>query len=213
MAIIVLTGGPCGGKSTTLQAIRDEMSDNPRVLCLGEVATSLLRQHRYDLTAERERIAFQEDIFERQMEAEEKLISPDRVLIVDRGILDGAVYWPGGVVQWSRYFGVSRNFCFSRYSTVIHFESLARGKNYELNDVRVEDRETAANLDQQTEKVWRGHRNRHIFLASQSVSAKIDMLKAHIHFALRKITGPVHGDLPAPFARKMIRLGLLPAPA
>jgi predicted ATPase len=213
MAIIVLTGGPCGGKSTVVNAIRREMGNNKRVVCMSEVATSLLNERQYDFTIESERVCFQEDVFNRQMEAEEMMIHPGRVLIVDRGLLDGSVYWPGGTDAWCKYFGVSRKFCYERYSEVIHLESLAIGAAYEQTSVRTEDRDGAAVLDGKIELVWRNHHKRYIFLAKQSIREKIDMLKSHINFALRTTTGFTSMGPSLDDFRQLIRQGLFPARA
>lgn len=213
MAIIVLTGGPCGGKSTVIEAIRKEMGHNKRVICMNEVATSLLKNRKYDFSEESERIAFQEDVFNRQMEAEEDMSHPGRVLVVDRGLLDGSVYWPEGVQDWCRYFGVSKKLCYDRYSKVIHLESLASGSAYKQTAVRTEDREGAASLDKKIEQVWRHHNNRHIFMALLGLREKIDIVKSHIRFALRRSSEILPERLTIGKLSTLIRQGLVPVSA
>ncbi|MES2963241.1 MAG: ATP-binding protein, partial [Bdellovibrionota bacterium] len=92
---IVLTGGPSGGKTTLAQALQKEFVS--RVVIAPEAASILFAggwPRRKDVVGVQHQ---QRAIYYTQREVESLLVSenPDRLLICDRGSLDGVAYWPG----------------------------------------------------------------------------------------------------------------------
>src|SRR5688572_13816852 len=90
---IVLTGGPGGGKTTAADLFRRELGE--AVVIVPESATILFaggfpRSDQVDAGR-----AVQTAIFhvQRNLEDVQSARYPDRVLLCDRGTIDGAAYW------------------------------------------------------------------------------------------------------------------------
>lgn len=168
---IVVTGGPCGGKTEVKAALLTRFGNE--IVAVPEVATLLLNAEDgfpmpgRDLPwSEAWQARFQEAIASLQVPLEEgrKLLALERgaqLLLCDRGLLDGAAYTPGGVAEFSRRYGVDIAAAHARYRVVLHLESLA---TYDLekygregNDKRFEPLERAQMLERATRAVWQGH--------------------------------------------------------
>src|SRR6187549_2463966 len=92
---IVLTGGPGGGKTTAADMFRREIGE--RVVIVPEAATILFQG---GFPRSRQSCALkhaQTAIFhvQRRLEDVQAVQYPNRVLLCDRGTVDGAAYWPG----------------------------------------------------------------------------------------------------------------------
>src|SRR4051812_38685682 len=95
---IVLTGGPGAGKTVITTAIAN--GDPQRFVRVPEAATHVYesRQSRWDRLDIPGRREVQRQIYHHQVEQEDRLSAenPDRVILLDRGTIDGATYWPDG---------------------------------------------------------------------------------------------------------------------
>src|SRR5436190_22868999 len=94
---VAISGGPGGGKSTVAAALAREFGE--RVVVVPEVATHLLGGFFPGISGPDDRRAVQRAIYHVQLnlEAVHRARSADAgVLVFDRGILDGAAYWPDG---------------------------------------------------------------------------------------------------------------------
>ena len=91
---IVLTGGPGGGKTTAADLFRREIGE--RVVIVPEAATLLFSGGFPRTVDTRARMAAQQAIYhvQTQLENVQSALYPDRVLLCDRGTIDGAAYWP-----------------------------------------------------------------------------------------------------------------------
>jgi predicted ATPase len=91
---IVLTGGPGGGKTTAADLFRREIGE--RVVLVPEAATLLFSGGFPRVTEADARRAAQCAIFhvQRNLEDVQSARFPDRILLCDRGTVDGAAYWP-----------------------------------------------------------------------------------------------------------------------
>lgn len=165
---IVLTGGPCAGKSTCLEAIENSYED---VLVVPEVATILLsggfplpgRDLPWSLEWQG---AFQTAVAKTQQSLEQayELVAQScgaRLLVCDRGLLDGAAYTLGGVVEFCRLYQVDQAQAQKRYARVLHLESLATARP-ELygkagNQNRFESLDEAQSLEGRTQAAWSEH--------------------------------------------------------
>jgi predicted ATPase len=93
---IVMTGGPGGGKTTAADLFRREIGE--RVVVVPESAT-LLFSGGFPRTDEpKARASAQCAIYHVQkgLEDVQSARYPDRILLCDRGTVDGAAYWPSG---------------------------------------------------------------------------------------------------------------------
>lgn len=156
---IVLTGGPGGGKTTAADLYRREMGE--RVVIVPESATLLFGGGfpRVDEPGARE--AAQRAIFhvQRNLEDLQEARFPERVLLCDRGTVDGAAYWPGPPEDFFAALGTSMQAELSRYDAVIFFETAAVGgigiENG--NRVRTESLDAAVALDHRLRALWSQH--------------------------------------------------------
>ena len=178
MKKIVLTGGPCAGKTTVLEEIKKEFQD--KVVIVPEMATTLLRGFpvpgkdiHWTLSWQK---SFQTAVVAMQREAEKAhsikaIQAGSRMLICDRGLLDGAAYTLGGLEEFSRRYEIKIEKALSEYEAVIHLESLAVGRQEYYGDtnnsLRFENREEAIKLEHSTRKAWSMH-PKHFFISCKN---------------------------------------------
>lgn len=156
---IVVTGGPGGGKSTAAELFRRELGE--RVVVVPESATLLFGggfpRHPTPLARE----AAQRAIFhvQRNLEDVQAAAYPERILLCDRGTIDGAAYWPEQHGDFFAAMGTSLEAELARYDGVIFLESAAAGGHSIEggNPTRVETNPEAARLDVALRAVWQRH--------------------------------------------------------
>lgn len=156
---IVLTGGPGGGKTTAADLFRREIGE--RVVIVPESATLLFSGGFPRSGDPAAAYAAQQAIFQvqRQLEDVQSVLYPNRILLCDRGTVDGAAYYPGEPDQFFATLGTTLEAELARYDGVIFFESAAvGGMNIEGgNPMRVETSEQAAALDGRLRELWMNH--------------------------------------------------------
>ncbi|MDP3070849.1 MAG: AAA family ATPase [Opitutaceae bacterium] len=156
---IVLTGGPGGGKTTAADLFRREIGE--RVVIVPEAAT-LVFSGGFPRSTEASAIrASQHAIFHVQSNLEDVQSAryPGRILLCDRGTVDGAAYWPGAEEQFFTALGTTLEQELARYDGVIFFESAAvGGMGIEGgNPVRTETLQQAVALDAKLRQLWSHH--------------------------------------------------------
>lgn len=156
---IVLTGGPGGGKTTAADLFRREIGE--RVVIVPEAATLLFSGGFPRSSKEQASKAAQRAIFHVQRNLEEAQAAqyPGRMLLCDRGTVDGAAYWGSTPEEFFASLGTTLESELSRYDAVIFFETAAIGKiSIEGgNPVRNESLEEAVALDQRLRALWSRH--------------------------------------------------------
>jgi predicted ATPase len=172
---IVLTGGPGGGKTTAADLFRREIGE--LVVVVPESATTLFAggfPRLADLAARR---SMQRAIFEvqRSLEDIQAALFPDRVLLCDRGTVDGAAYWPEGAAGFFEQMHTTHEAELARYDAVLFFESAAStGMRIEGgNRYRTESNEEATELDQRLHALWSPHPQFHLVPHNPSFVRKI----------------------------------------
>lgn len=172
---VVLTGGPGGGKTTALDLFRRELRD--QVAVVPEAATVLFQGGIKRSDDEQTLKATQKAIFELQKNLEDIQAKayPERLLICDRGTIDGLAYWPG---EEKEFFDlVDSNFEeeIQQYDAVIFFETAASsGQDINSNNpVRNESNQQAIDLDKRLQDIWSKHPNFHFVSSSESFIKKI----------------------------------------
>lgn len=156
---IVLTGGPGGGKTTAADLLRRELGS--RVVIVPEAATILFaggfpRSEQWDANR-----AAQSAIYhvQRNLEDVQSALFPERVLLCDRGTVDGAAYWYDGEEAFFHCVGTTLDAELARYDAVVFFETAAvAGLSIEGgNPVRNETLSQAVALDARLRKLWQRH--------------------------------------------------------
>jgi len=156
---IVLTGGPGGGKTTAADLFRREIGE--KVVLVPEAATMVFSGGFPRSTQPMAIHAAQRAIYEvqRNLEDVQAALYPERLLLCDRGTVDGAAYWPGEPHHFFKEVGSSLELELARYDAVIFFESAAVGGiGIEGgNPIRNESMDEAVRLDQKLRKLWSQH--------------------------------------------------------
>lgn len=182
---VVLTGGPHGGKTTVLNALKEEFGE--RLMLVPEVATIVLAGGfplpGRDLEWSQEwQDTFQSIVTPLQIgfETGHALAAKKRgvtVMVCDRGLLDGVAYTGGDVAEFCARYGIGEAEAHDRYQSVIHLESLAISdpKRYGKagNDIRYEPLERAQELEHAIRAAWKGHPNRVIVDGGRGLEGKI----------------------------------------
>jgi predicted ATPase len=156
---IVLTGGPGGGKTTAADLFRREIGES--VVLVPEAAT-LLFSGGFPRTREKLAIhAAQRAIYhvQRNLEDVKSAQFPGRILLCDRGTVDGAAYWPDEPHHFFDAVGTTLDRELARYDAVIFFETAAAGDlSIEGgNPVRNESTQEALKLDRKLRGLWSQH--------------------------------------------------------
>ncbi len=152
---VVVTGGPGGGKTTALDLFRRELRH--KIAVVPEAATLLFSGGITRSDNEQTIRMIQKTIFQLQKNLEEihKRQFPDRLLVCDRGSLDGLAYWPGTESDFFKDVNSTFDHEIARYDAVIFFESAAAtGHDISSNNpVRSESSEQAIQLDKKLQKI------------------------------------------------------------
>lgn len=192
---IVVTGGPGGGKTTAVDLFRREMGE--RVVIVPEAATMMFSGGfpRYpEPGAVR---SSQAAIFhvQRNLEDIQATRYPDRILLCDRGTVDGAAYWPDGDGDFFRALGTSLEAELARYDGAIFFESAAvGGRGIEGgNPARRESIAEAAALDGALRSFWSRHPRFVVVHHDESFFKKISIGLAVLDEMVAELARPGRG--------------------
>jgi predicted ATPase len=159
---IVLTGGPGAGKTVIA---RDIVARFPNQFVLvPEAATQVYAalQTRWDRLDPEGRRDVQRRIYRLQREQEDRIreTHPGHVLLLDRGTIDGAAYWPEGPTAYWQDLNSSLENELARYDAVLWLQTAAALGLYDgdaSNDCRFEDQEAAIKSGELLTQLWGGH--------------------------------------------------------
>ena len=159
---IVLTGGPGAGKTVVSRRIAE--ADPGRFVLVPEAATQVYSalQTRWDRLTLEGRYDVQRRIYRLQVEQEDRLTAehPDKILMLDRGTIDGAAYWPHGPNDYWRDLGTTLEAELARYDRVIWMQTCAAVGAYDgdaSNACRFEDADAAVASGNLLAMLWGGH--------------------------------------------------------
>ncbi len=193
---IVITGGPCAGKSTALSRIQKHFSQiGYSVIIIPETATELISggiapwtcttNYDYQICQMRYQIE-KEKIFE----AAANTMDKEKILIVcDRGLTDNRIYMSDD--EFDRILkdlGENEVEVRDRYDAVFHLVTAAKGaREYYTtanNTARTESPETAAVMDDRLIAAWTGHPHLRVIDNEGSFDDKMKRLICEIAFFL-----------------------------
>lgn len=189
---IVITGGPCAGKSTAMSRIQDEFTRmGYTVLFVPETATELITGGVAPWTCGTN-AAFQQCLLRLQLEKETvfetaaQTMEADKVLIVcDRGTIDNKAYMSDEEFAAALCsVGSNEVELRDRYDAVFHLVTAAKGAEefYTTanNAARTETVEQAAAMDDKLIAAWTGHPHLRVIDNTVTFDEKMKVLVAEI---------------------------------
>lgn len=190
---IVLTGGPCGGKTKSIKALKVFLTDlGYKVIVIPEIATETIMDGFVPSDECITQFDFQKIIFEIQLLKENlyremcsKLNNSKIVIISDRGLMDNKIYLSDEEFnELKKEHQMSENDIFERYDAVFHLVSTATEKggfyNKSSNVCRLEDLEGARILEKKGIEVWKEHKSFYIIDFEKEFEIKLHKLKIAI---------------------------------
>lgn len=207
---IVITGGPCAGKSTALAWIQAEYAKKGyTVIFVPESATELILAGISSVTLNSD-IEFQSALLKNQLSKEKlfeevarKMPNADKVLIVcDRGVMDGKAYIkPHEYEQMLKYLGLNEVELRDNYDAVFHLITTAIGAQeyytLENNKARYESIDEAILSDKKTLQAWMGHPHLRVIDNSTDFEGKMRRL-------IQEISAFLGEDQPYEIERKFL---------
>ena len=196
-ANIVLTGGPCAGKTTTISCVKEDLENRGyHVLLLNECATELINGGIKPFGDGAVPVFdFQNEILNLQLYKEKRYMDiikklpedTECIILSDRGILDSKAYL--GQELFTKLLdmnGLKEESLGSQYDLVIHMVTVAsdvKNKyNTTTNTARFEqDPEEAIGVDIRTQDAWKHHHNVKMIEATELIDEKIEKVKDLIH--------------------------------
>jgi CYTH domain-containing protein/predicted ATPase len=171
--MIVLTGGPCSGKSSSLAYLTEKLSDHGfMVFVIPETATLITNNgiDRRKMDRPKQVMMYEEAILEMQLSFEETYsravsrIFPEKrkVILLDRGVMDIKAFVPREDFRdMLKRKGLKEVKLRDRYNGVVHLVTAADGAveyyTGENNKARIETPEEAIRLDERIRESWLGH--------------------------------------------------------
>ncbi len=175
---IVLTGGPSGGKTTALSILKETFGN--QIELVQEAATLIYsggfpRKDNSPIHIEHaQRIIF---YTVHQLEQLADVTSNAKLIVCDRGSIDGAVYWPKGPEDFFKAMGTTLEAELARYDAVIHLSPPPEKDFYQATNVRTETLQQAFEIDDKILKIWEKHPNRLVVPRSKHYFEKAEIIK------------------------------------
>jgi len=232
---IVLTGGPCAGKTTALVRIIEHFSGlGYKVFTLPETPTMFTQAGVNFLTknkplhyeCEKALLRIQMQLEDRFAEIAAKCKKPV-LMVCDRGTMDISCYlpqeaWEAILIETGTNTIGLRD---SRYDAVLHLVTAANGAEEfyttDNNKARTEPIELARELDRKVIEAWTGHPHLRIINNTVEFEEKIRRVITEISRVLgapepiesqRKYLVKITGELPRTFTSEIIQTYLLSEP-
>ena len=189
---IVITGGPCAGKSTAMNWIQNAFTQKGyRVLFIPETATELITGGIAPWTCGTN-LEYQKCQMKSQLQKEEifaqgaSTMNAEKILLVcDRGALDNKAYMNDEeFASVLDYLGLNEIDLRESYDAIFHLVTAAKGAGdfYTTanNQARTETQEEACALDEKLISAWTGHPHLRIIDNSTGFEAKMHRLIGEI---------------------------------
>lgn len=191
---IVLTGGPCAGKSTAMSWIQNAFTERGyKVLFVPETATELINGGVAPWTcgtnSDYQCLQFHlQEVKEEIFLKAAKTMKDEKILIVcDRGMMDNKVYMNDEeFADVVKRINLDEEKQRNKYDAIFHLVTAAKGEeeiylnNKEGNAARIETVEQACTLDDKLIAAWTGHPHLRIIDNSSNFENKMKRLVSEI---------------------------------
>lgn len=170
---ICVTGGPSGGKTTLIQALKKELGH--KVTVVPETASILYRGGFPRGKSERALFHTQRAIFYTQKELEDLIAeeAKSNIIVCDRGSLDGIAYWPFDEINFFEALQTSRAQELNRYEWLLHLDSADVDDYDASNPIRTESHAEALLLNQRVLNAWKDHPRRIVISSKHDFISKM----------------------------------------
>merc|ERR1712195_362031 len=188
---VVLTGGPCGGKSSAQESMKKALTDIgwdcyfvpevPTILIVGGCLPQLITSVEVSFAGDNSKLVhFESNLIKLQFQIENSFneiaaaTGRNSVVFYDRGMLDIPAYLPGGKAgeNWKAILdanGWTEQQLLDRYDQVIHMVTAADGAA-----------EQARELDTKMIDCWGGHANLKVVKNTGDFAEKLAATSAHV---------------------------------
>jgi predicted ATPase len=170
---VAITGGPSGGKTTLIEALRKEF--NPKIKIIPEAASIIYkggfpRVKSYDgfFHAQKAIYAVQKEIEDLRCK-----LYPESLMICDRGSLDALAYWPDSSDHFFKVMNTTLESELKRYSWVIHLDTATEPDYETTNEIRNETFSEALALNEKIKLSWESHPQRLVISSEQDFFSKM----------------------------------------
>ena len=196
-ANIVLTGGPCAGKTTTIAKVKEDLENlGYHVLLLNECATEVINGGIRPFGDNQVSVFdFQNEVLNLQLFKEKRYLDiidklpedTNCIILSDRGIMDSKAYL--GSELFTKLLdqnNLKEDDLGQQYDMVIHLVTVAANNqnkyNNSTNSARFEeDIDEVLDLDRRTNEVWQKHKNLKRVEATGTIEEKIENVINIIH--------------------------------
>lgn len=185
MKRIALTGGPNGGKTTALSVLKETFGS--KIELVPEAATMIFSGGFPRKDGSREHVeTAQRLIYFSSVHLEDLAMQTSQadIIVCDRGTVDGAVYWPGGIEDFFKSMNTSLEAEMARYDAVIHLSPPLKAEFYQSTRVRTETLEEASRIDRKILKIWETHPNRLVIPSMNHYFQKAELIKNFVETLL-----------------------------
>ena len=196
-ANIVLTGGPCAGKTTTIAKVKEDLENlGYHVLLLNECATEVINGGIRPFGDNQVSVFdFQNEVLNLQLFKEKRYLDiidklpedTNCIILSDRGIMDSKAYL--GSELFTKLLdqnNLKEEYLGHQYDMIIHLVTVATNNqnkyNTSTNSARFEeDIDEVIDLDRRTNEVWQKHKNLKRVEATGIIEEKIEKVIDIIH--------------------------------
>lgn len=171
---VAITGGPSGGKTTLIEALKKELGQKCAIV--PEAASILYRGGFPRYKDEQSILHAQRAIYCTQFELEAMIIANSKksLIVCDRGSLDSAAYWPkGGSEDFFASLKTTPEKELARYDWVIHLDTASVDFYDASNPIRTETFQEAWDLNERIKAAWNGHPRRVIITHNEDFLSKM----------------------------------------
>lgn len=205
---IAITGGPCSGKTSAINAICEKLnSDNRNVILCPEAATIVIDKG----VSRDDYLLFEAEVAKCQIELEKEAISKaekldgDVLIIFDRALTDCFSYIDDKTAL-ADTIGVDYLSSWNRYDSIIMLES-APCDYFVQNEIRTETYEDSVKCEEELLKVFVGHPHFRYIKNTENFEDKIDNLKSEIDTILNGIETEVKYLIEYPDFEELEKIG------
>ena len=201
IAKIVLTGGPCAGKTTTISRIEEHLIEKGyHVLVLNECATEMIKAGIRPFGDNAATVYdFENEVLNLQLYKEKRyndfLAKYDDntkiVVLYDRGTVDVKAYL--GEEKYNKMLeenSLTHEKLVNEYDMVIHMITVAADMENRYsnsnNTARFEDSKEAIDLDKRTSDAWKEHNNLKVVPVCELLEEKINLAINYVDELLKE---------------------------